>query len=97
MKSSPLNTAPLKAPNTLPRATLRWSIAKPVTSESLSMSAMSDKRTGQSYSFVSCTKGSTSPMFGSRFMFGATPSIGAMRLTVRLTTGATFQPAVVKP
>ena len=36
-------------------------------------------------------------MFGSRFMSGATPSIGAIRLTVRLTTGATFQPAVVKP
>jgi len=36
-------------------------------------------------------------MFGSRFMFGATPSIGAMRLMVRLTTGATFQPAVVNP
>jgi len=52
--------------------------------------------------FASClcaswTNGSTSDMFGSRCMFGATPSIGAIRLTVRLTTGATFQPAVVKP
>ena len=35
MKSSPLKTLPRNAPNTLPRATLRWSIAKPVTSESL--------------------------------------------------------------
>ena len=36
-------------------------------------------------------------MSGSRFMSGWTPSIGAMRLIVPLTTGATFQPAVVKP
>src|SRR4029079_3793245 len=45
MKSSPSNTAPLNAPKTLPRATLRWSIAKPVTSESESMSARSRRRT----------------------------------------------------
>ena len=31
MKSSPLNRAPRKAPNTVPGATLRWSMAKPVT------------------------------------------------------------------
>ena len=31
MKSSPLNRAPRNAPNTVPGATLRWSIAKPVT------------------------------------------------------------------
>src|SRR4051812_33164728 len=52
MKSSPLKTAPLNAPKTLPRATLRWSIAKPVTSESLSMSAMSDRRTALFLRFV---------------------------------------------
>ena len=33
-------------------------------------------------------------VYGSRFLSGRTPSIGAMRLTVRLITGATFQPAV---
>jgi len=36
-------------------------------------------------------------MSGSRPMSGCTPSIGAIRLIVQLTTGATFQPAVVKP
>jgi hypothetical protein len=35
-------------------------------------------------------------MSGSRFLSGRTPSIGAIRLMVLLTTGATFQPAVVK-
>src|SRR3954466_2999898 len=45
MKSSPSNTAPLNAPNMLPRATLRWSMAKPVTSESESTSARSRNRT----------------------------------------------------
>ena len=36
-------------------------------------------------------------MFGSRRLSGRTPSIGAIRLTVFDTTGATFQPAVRKP
>src|SRR5688572_22793163 len=45
-KSSPLNTLPRNAPKTLPGATLRWSIAKPVTCESLSIPARSPRRTG---------------------------------------------------
>ncbi len=41
--------------------------------------------------------GNTWVMSGSRCLSGRTPSIGAMRLTVLLTTGATFQPAVRNP
>ena len=38
---TPLNTAPLNAPKTLPFATFLWSMAKPVTSKSLSTPARS--------------------------------------------------------
>src|SRR5687767_1648253 len=48
---------------------------------------------GGSQSFESWTKGSTWLRSGSRSMYGATPSIGAIRLIVWLTTGATFHPA----
>src|SRR5690606_5671764 len=48
MKSSPLAVAPWKAPNTVPGATLRWSMAKPVTVSSpkapASIIAVSAKR-----------------------------------------------------
>src|SRR4029079_10439316 len=46
MKSSPLKRLPRKAPKMLPRATSRWSMAKPVTSESFAMPASSPRVTG---------------------------------------------------
>ncbi len=47
MKSSPLNSAPLKAPNTVPGATLRWSIAKPVTWASDAARRIEPRRGGE--------------------------------------------------
>src|SRR3954470_23850767 len=44
MKSSPLSIVPRNAPNTVPGAILRWSIAKPVTRESESIPARSRRR-----------------------------------------------------
>src|SRR6185436_1953048 len=52
MKSSPSNTAPLNAPKTLPGATLRWSMAKPVTSASLSTPESSRRPTNLVFRFV---------------------------------------------
>src|SRR4051794_852128 len=52
MKSSPLNRVPRKAPNTVPGATLRWSIAKPVTRESDSPPARSRRRIGSMLFFA---------------------------------------------
>ena len=68
MKSSPLKRLPRNAPKTLPRTTLRWSMAKPVTAESLSMPG----EVAQTHAdhFFSRTKGSTSAMLGSRLLVG---------------------------
>src|SRR4051812_41688843 len=52
MKSSPLTWVPWKAPNTVPGATLRWSIAKPVTRESDSTPASSRRRMGSMLFFA---------------------------------------------
>src|SRR5687767_3571061 len=52
MKSSPLKRVPRNAPNTLPGATLRWSSAKPVTSESQMLSAISPRFIRSMFRFV---------------------------------------------
>ena len=69
MKSSPLKRLPRKAPKTLPGATLRWSMAKPVTSESL-VDAGEFAQVHGINSLPRERKGSTSAMFGSRLLVG---------------------------
>ena len=52
MKSSPLTTVPRNAPNTVPGATLRWSIAKPVTWASAPVPASSPAAAASGPSFI---------------------------------------------
>ena len=81
-----------------PCATLRWSIAKPVTSTHRCRSRRG--RTGfiGSNSSFRERRASTSAILASRFLSGRTPSIGAIRLTVRLESpGRRSSRRCVKP
>jgi hypothetical protein len=73
----------------VPGATLRWSMAKPVT-ESVDPAARSRRRIG---SMLRSARGRTAAPRPCRLaaLVGRTPSIGAIRLMTTPTTGATFQ------
>ena len=83
MKSSPLTRAPWKAPKTVPGATLRWSIAKPVTCASPSPPRQRADASVSAHSFIpSRLRGVARPAACrsvtsmSRLSSGITPSSG---------------------
>ena len=86
MKSSPLKRAPRNAPNTVPGATLRWSMAKPVTGavSPLPVSAPSFISAPRS---ARATGGIRSDVSMSRLVSGMTPSSGPVRWITRADDG----------
>ena len=69
-----------KAPNTVPGATLRWSMAKPVTGIAYSLPVSAPG--ASSVLRLVRTKGRTSARLTSRLSSGMTPSSGPVRLTI---------------